>query len=276
MSGARASVIRNRGLPQKVLDTFGAYIRIDIVEDWMFPLSLVLRYMAVIFPVLLYFFQSLYLDLGPDQFAFMVIGISVTAGLQDALTGLTGRLQFAQERGTLETYKVEPVPWAIIPLAMNIWRSLSGAVLACLMVSVGALFGAPLDLSRVPLALTILFLGIISCNAIGTFAASFLVLFKRGEPVIMIYGLAAGVVGGSLFPPTVLPGWLRWLSYLVPHSYVISAERQLLMQVPPEGGVAPAIVIGALVVFCIVASASGLYVFDKSLNYAKRLGILGV
>jgi ABC-2 type transport system permease protein len=271
-----ASGIRARTFPRKVLDTFGAYIRIDVVEDWMFPLSLILRYVAVVFPVLLYFFQSAFLNLGADQFAFMLIGISITTGLQDALTGLTGRLQFAQERGTLETYMVEPVPWAMIPLAMNIWRSLAGAVLACLMMTVGALLGAPLNYSTLPLALVVLFFGIVACNAIGTLAASFLVLFKRGEPVIVLYGLAAGVLGGALFPPSVLPDWLRWISYLVPHSYVIFAERQLLMENPPTGGVQPLVAIGILAVFCIVATAFGLRLFDRSLNYAKRLGTLGV
>jgi ABC-2 type transport system permease protein len=270
------AIIRQRTFRRKVLDTFGAYIRIDLVEERMFPMSAILRYVAVVFPVLLYYFQTSFLHVGSQVFVMMLIGTSVTAGLQDALTGLTARLQFAQERGTLETYLVEPVPWALIPVAMNIWRSVTGGILACLMLAVGCALGAPIEVANVPLALLVLFLGIVACNAVGTLAASFLVLFKRGEPVIMLYGLAAGVLGGALFPISVLPSWIRWVSYLVPHSYVINAERQLLMADPPAGGPSPLLSIGILAAFCVVAFAVGLSVFDRSLNLARRLGILSV
>ena len=60
---------------------------------------------------------------------------------------------------------------------------------------------ADIKLSAIPLALVVLFLGVAACNAIGTLAASFLVLFKRGEPIIMLYSLAAAVLGGALFLP---------------------------------------------------------------------------
>jgi ABC-2 type transport system permease protein len=273
---ALPAAVRRRGLGRKLVDTIGGYVRIDIVEERMFPASTILRYLAVVFPVLLYYFQSSFLRMGDQTFLLILIGASVTAGLQDALTGLTSRLQFAQERGTLETYLVEPIPWAMIPIAMNIWRSITGAVMACAMVAIGCLLGAPIPLNAVPLALLVLFLGIAACNAVGTFAASFLILFKRGEPVITFYGLAASVLGGALFPPSVLPSWLRWASYLVPHSYVISAERRLLMSSPPAGGLPPLYSVLVLTGFCLVAFTVGLILFERSLRLARRLGILSV
>jgi ABC-2 type transport system permease protein len=276
MSMAYPTAVRDRSLPRKVIDTFSGYIRIDLVEERMFPAATILRYVAVVFPVLLYFYQSTFLNAGTNVFVMMLIGTSVITGLQEALTGLTSRLTYAQERGTLETYLVEPVPWALIPVAMNIWRSITGAVLACLMVLIGWLLGAPIEASGIPLALVVLFLGIIACNAIGTLAASFLVLFKRGEPVIMLYSLAAAVLGGALFSPSVLPGWIQWASYLVPHTYVISAERELLMANPPEGGMSPLTSIGILAAICVVGLAVGLFIFDRSLKLARRLGILSV
>jgi ABC-2 type transport system permease protein len=276
MSVGHIPALPQRGFARKVWDTIGGYVRIDLVEERMFPAATILRYLAVVFPILLYYFQSSFLKISDQTFLLMLIGTSVTAGLQDALTGLTSRLQFAQERGTLETYLVEPVPWAIIPVAMNIWRSITGAVLACVMLTIGCLLGAPIEYRGIPLALVVLFLGIAACNAVGTFAASFLILFKRGDPIITIYGLAAAVLGGALFPTSVLPDWLRWASYLVPHTYVISAERHLLMAAPPAGGPGPLLSIVVLTVFCGLAFTVGLMVFDRSLRLARRLGILSV
>ena len=271
-----ATLSSERRFGRKLLDTLEGYIRIDLVEERMFPLSTVLRYAAVVFPVLLYYFQSTFLGTGQDVFVFMLIGTAVIAGLQDALTGLTSRLQFAQERGTLETYLIEPVPWALIPVAMNIWRSVTGAVLACLMVGIGWLLGAPIHVAGIPLSLVALFLGIVACNALGTFAAAFIVLFKRGEPVVMLFSLAASVLGGALFPISVLPEWIRWLSYLVPHSYVISAVRQLLAGETSPDELSPALSLGILAVFCVVTMTFGLWLFDRSLRLARKLGILSI
>jgi ABC-2 type transport system permease protein len=270
------SAVHRRGRFRKVVDTLEGYIRIDLVEERMFPATTIMRYLAVAFPVLLYYFQSTFLAMSEQVFLMMIIGTAVIAGLQDALTGLTSRLNFAMERGTLETYLVEPVPWALIPVAMNIWRSFTGAVLACVMVGMGVLLGAPIETGAIPLALLVLFLGILACNALGSFAAAFIVLFKRGEPVVALYSLAAAVLGGALFPIEVMPVWIRWMSYLVPHSYVINAARQLLMAEPPPAEVSAGWSIAILAVFCVVTFVAGLYVFDRALRLARRLGILSI
>jgi ABC-2 type transport system permease protein len=275
VSFAYPSSIHRRGLARKVKDTLEAYIRIDLVEERMFPALTVLRYVSVVFPVLLYFFQSTFLASGGNLFVVMLIGIAVTTGLQDALTGLTSRLHFAMERGTLETYLVEPVPWALIPFAMNIWRSITGAGITCLMIFIGWLLGAPIKGSAVPAALVVLFLGILACNALGTLFAAFILLFKRGEPLVLVFAVGASVLGGALFPVSVLPEWIRWTSYFIPQSYVISAERQLLMVSPPAGPSALTSSIG-LIIFCAVTFTLGLFLFDRSLRLARRLGILSI
>ena len=242
----------------------------------MFPASTMMRYLAVVFPVTLYYFQSTFLGISTQLYLMIVIGMAVTMGLQDALTALTSRLNFAMERGTLETYLVEPVPWALIPLAMNIWRSFTGSVMACFMVGIGVLLGAPINTANIPLALLVLFLGVVACNALGIFAAAFIVLFKRGDPVVMLFSMAASVLGGALFPISVLPPYIRWMSYLVPHSYVISAERHLLMADAPADTLSAGTAILCLAVFCVVSLTAGLFVFDRALRLARRLGILSI
>jgi ABC-2 type transport system permease protein len=265
--------LRRRPRLRKLHDIFAAYLRIDIIEDRMFPLSTALRYIAVLVPVVMYFFQTDYLGT-QSQYAVMLVGISCAAALQDALTGFANRLQFAQERGTLETYLVEPVSWRFIPIAMNVWRSITGMLVSLLMLGVGCLLGADINVSRLPLFILILTLGMVACNAVGVFAATFLVLFKRGEPVITIYGLAAAFLGGSLFAITVLPGWIRWASYLVPHAYVISAARSVLVSNAPPGGIGPVAACVALVVFSVVAFTLGLMLFHMTLQFARRSGVL--
>ncbi|MGN6246084.1 MAG: ABC transporter permease [Motilibacteraceae bacterium] len=272
-SARPAPASTSRSKTARVLQTFEAYLRIDVIEDWMFPAGTVLRYVAVLVPVLMYFFQAKYLGT-QEQFAATLVGVSVAAALQDSLTGCPGRMQYAQERGTLETYLVEPVPWRLVPIAMNVWRSLTGFVIALVMLGVGVALGADIRLGNLPAFLVVLLLGSVACNALGILAASFLALFKRGEPIIVLYGLAASFLGGALFPIDVLPPWIRWASYLVPHAYVISAERKIL--VPDVAGSALSLptALVCLVVFCVVGLWVGIRVFDRSLRYARDLGIL--
>jgi ABC-2 type transport system permease protein len=276
MTLAYPSVIKKRTFGRKVSDTVAGYLRIDLVEERMFPATTLMRYLAVVFPVLLYFFQSTFLGISSQLYLMIIIGMACTLGLQDALTALTSRLNFAMERGTLETYLVEPVPWALIPLAMNLWRSFTGSIMACFMVSIAVLLGAPIETRNIPAALGVLLLGVVACNALGTFAAAFIVLFKRGDPVVMLFSMAASVLGGALFPISVLPPWIRWASYLVPHSYVISAERHLLMADPPADTLSAGSASLYLALFCVVFLTGGLFLFDRALRLARRLGILSI
>ena len=174
----------------------------------------------------------------------------------------------------METYLVEPVSWLLVPVAMNVWRTVTGILITMVMLFTGWLLGATLDMDRFALFAVVLVLGAIACNAVGVFAATFLVLFKRGEPIIALYGLAAALLGGTLFSITVLPPWIRWACYLVPHSYVISASRDILVPDAPPGGINPFVACAVLVVFNVVAFTLGTRLFNRALEFARRTGVL--
>lgn len=263
-----------RSTTQKLRDLFVAYLRLDIIEEWMFPASNALSYLALIIPAFMYYFQSVFLHTR-GQYMSVLVGVAVAAGLQEALTGLTTRLQFAQERGVLETYLIEPISWRLIPLGMNVWKSFVGIVVTLVTIALGWALGGSVRTSGLPLFMLLLLLGVIASNGLGLFAASFLILFKRGSPVIAVYGLLGALVGGSLFSITVLPPAVRWASYLAPQAYVISGARDLLT---PQAGASamplwlPFVVLGATSVLALI---SGLHVFDRALQRAKVMGILG-
>ena len=80
--------------------------------------------------VLSFFIGQLIRDerVGNDYLTFVSIGLGVTSMLGGALSGFGMSLQRAFQRGTLETYLVEPVPWTFLPFAMNTWQVLLGLV----------------------------------------------------------------------------------------------------------------------------------------------------
>lgn len=250
-----------------------AFTRLDVVEEITYPLAAAFRWVSILFPVTVYFFQARFLG-ASDSYAATLIGVAVAYALQNALTGFGSRLQVAQDRGTFETLLVEPVPWRLVPLAMNIWRTSTGLVGTAIMLVVGALLGAELRPAGIPALLGLLVLGVLAANAVGLLSASLLVLAKRSDPVLALYGLVASLLGGTLFSIEVLPPWLRIFSWAVPHTYVISAAREVLMVEPVEGGMSLTTAVTGLVIFNLVVFGSGSVLFGRSLQYARRMGLL--
>jgi ABC-2 type transport system permease protein len=249
----------------------GAFLRLDIVEELSYPMTTVFRLFSALVPVLIYFFQARYLDV-TTSYGSTLVGVSVAAAMQAALTGFGGRLQLVQDRGQLEAILVEPVSWRTIPLSMNLWRTTTGLWNTALMLVIGVALGAQLRPGGILPFIGILLLGVVACNAVGILSASLLVLAKRAEPVLQFYGLAASLLGGMLFSVEVLPSWLRPFSYLVPHSYVISGSRALLLG--ESGGIPLEICLLGLLVFDVVVLGLGLALFARSLQYARRMGLL--
>ncbi|HEX2027360.1 MAG TPA: ABC transporter permease [Nitriliruptorales bacterium] len=259
-----------------------AFARLDATEDFSYPMALLFYLLGAILPAFVYFFVAeLFESEGRaassavgDYYTFLVIGLAIAALLQSAMTGFGGRLQYAQDRGTFETLLVEPVPWTLIPLLMNVWRLLLGVLTASLLLAVGGLLGADYRLSGLATFAGVVLLGVLASSAVGIISASLLVLAKRSAPVLSLYGLAASLFAGTLFPIDLIPAWLRWISFLVPHTYVIALGRRWFMAAPPQDSVAPDLAVTSLLLFVLVALGLGVPLFSRALQYSRRTGLL--
>jgi ABC-2 type transport system permease protein len=255
-----------------------AFLRMDSIEDISYPMSLLLGELGTIAPVLIYYFVGQLVgdnpEVGDDYFTFAVIGLCVSAVLQSALSGFGGSLQRAQNRGTFETLLVEPVPWVFLPFAMNLWRVILGLIGGVLIFGLGYLLGANYVFSGIPQFLALLAFGILASMGVGILSASLMVLAKRSQPILTLYGLASSLLAGALFSVDQLPPFLQTLSWAIPHTYVINAAREVLMTDPGTFsiGFGPAML--ALAIFNIVVFGTGLWLFARSLQYARKMGML--
>jgi hypothetical protein len=66
------------------------------------------------------------------------------------------------------------------------------------------------------------------------------------------------------------------VAWVIPQTYVIAGNRQVLM---PDGkgvsGPTPAGTVFILLLFCAGGFAIALWVLGRTLNYARRIGVLG-
>lgn len=273
---ARHSKRRSVNRPTPSVAT--AFLRMDIIEDLSYPMSLLMAELGTVMPVLVSFFIGELVgaseEVGGDYFTFAVIGLAITAVLQGALGGFGGSLQRALNRGTLETLLVEPVPWISLPFAMNLWRIIMGTVEGAIILGIGVLLGAQFIVSGLWQFVALIVLGILACTAIGIVSASVLVLAKKSKPILTLYGMAASLLAGSLFPVSELPEWLQWFSWAIPHTYVINAARSVLMADPGDFVISFQTATLALLIFNVVVMAVGLWLFSRSLEYGRKMGML--
>jgi ABC-2 type transport system permease protein len=118
--------------------------------------------------------------------------------------------------------------------------------------------------------LIILILTIICFSSIGILSASFIMVFKRGDPINMLLMGTSELFGGVLFPIEVFPQWLQSISHILPITYAVNGMRHALLQGYSLGNLAPDIF--TLVLFSIILLPLSLFVFEKSVLKVKAEG----
>lgn len=277
MIGARESLLRVRPVGRVA----SAFLRVAIARAASYPMSFVMSELAALIPIFVYFFVARLVDhsgpsVGGDYFTFAVIGIITTHALNGGLQGFGHELDVAIKQGRFEALLVEPVPWRALPLGLAEWPMLVRTSAAGLAFLMAMTLGADLLAVGFFPALLILLLGTLATLSIGIIAASIKSLSKESDPVLVLYQLAASVLAGAFFPLSLLPPAIRALSYTIPHTYVIQAMRRVLM---PAGETLPGLsaeqAILMLLGFDLIFFPVALWLFGRSLEVGRRLGILG-
>lgn len=262
----------------RIRQTATAFMRAAIVEDLSYPMSLVLGQMAVLVPIFITFFIGGLVgqneQVGGDYFTYATIGAAMAAALQSTLQGFGNRLQQIQDRGLFESILVEPISWTWMPIGVNQWNMVRGFVNAVLILLLGVPLGASYTWAGLPVALLLLLIGMLAASAIGVLSASLMVLAKRSQPVVVLYGLAASIFGGAAFSLDQLPSWIRPISYVFPHTYVINGARSVLMSDPGTFQLDIPTALVGLGVTTFVIGGIGLFLFRRSLEIARELGLL--
>jgi ABC-type polysaccharide/polyol phosphate export permease len=173
-------------------------------------------------------------------------------------------------------FLVEPVHWRLLPISMVQWRAVQGIVNAGLMGVIGFWLGARIKTDQLWIAVLIIVLSLVAGLAIGTLSASLKVLAKQGDPILFVYGLLVQIFSGVFFPVETLPVSLRWISWLIPHTYAIAALRQAVLPAgsADTGSLSLGVSLAALAGFSVVLFPLALWVYGRALEYGRKLGVL--
>jgi len=263
----------------RFLTKMGAFLWRDFLTDLSYRFAFFLQLGGMIFSVAVFYFASRMVDPatagleGIAPFPWLLVGIGFQIYFSTALYSFSAKVRNEQVLGTLEAMLVSPTPTSIVLFSSTAWDFTWGALrlLVYLLVAV-LVFDVKLHVES-PVAL---FLGIaltlLSSAGIGLISASFILFFKRGDPVNFLLTMGTTFFGNVVFPSKVLPPAIAWVSDFVPMSWSLHVVRGTLLQGAGLADVSSQIV--RLAVLTAVLVPAGLLAAKVAIQRAKQEGSL--
>lgn len=210
----------------------------------------------------------------PDYFSFVLVGIAVFNYFFLSLHRLAQGLRESQLNGTFEALLVTRIS------AFGVFCYSYLAILLAQLLRWGgyllvAVLAFRLSLGRADwgAALVLLGLGMVVFMGLGLASASFVLAFKKGDPLNWVLAMLGWLISGTLFPVEVLPTWLQFASQLFPVTPLLAGLRKALLLGAGVGAVRAEVV--SLGVFALVLLAGGSVLFRWAFERARRAGSLG-
>lgn len=210
---------------------------------------------------------------GTSYFSFALVGIAFFDYLSVALSTFDGSLQEARQNGTLENLLVTQTSLPVILAGSSLYPFALMSLRTAIYIGWGAvLFGFPLQGANWLGAILVLGASVLAFSGLGILSASYLLIFKRGNPVNWaILGLSS-VVGGMMYPISVLPRWLQYLGWLTPVTYSLEGMRAAILGHASTRELLPSI--AGLLLFAAILLPISFAIFLWALKRTKITGTL--
>src|ERR1700732_3130668 len=210
---------------------------------------------------------------GESYFAFSLIGFVFFDYLNAALDTFDRSLEEARDSGTLEHLLVTQTSLPVILAGSAIYPFTATTLRIAVYIAWGALlFGFPLGDANWLAVAAVLLATLLAFSGLGILSASYLLLFKRGNPAKWFLLGVSSVAGGMLFPVNILPPWLQFVARLNPVTYALEGTRAALL----EGASLVAVErpLAVLLLFAAVLLPISIIVFGWALRRTKITGTL--
>lgn len=210
---------------------------------------------------------------GTTYFSFVLVGIAFFDYLSIALHTFDESLREARQNGTLENLLVTQTSLPVILAGSSLYPFALLSLRTLIYLGWGAvLFGFPLQDANWLGALLILGSSVLAFVGLGILSASYLLVFKRGNPVNWAVIGVSSVVGGMMYPISVLPRWLQVIARLTPVTYSLEGMRAALLGRATIGELWPSL--AGLLIFAAILLPVSFFVFSWALRRTRITGTL--
>ncbi|MEW5806782.1 MAG: ABC transporter permease [Acidobacteriota bacterium] len=256
-----------------------AFIKRDFLTEVSYRAAFLVQMAGIIFSILVWYFISKIVppDIaelkGLDYFSWVLIGIAFTSYLNTALNSFARKIRSEQLTGTLEAMLVTPTRTPMVIFSSATWEFIFSSFRVVVYLALGTfLFNVQVHMESLLAFCIVLLLTILSFSGIGILSASFILYFKKGDPINFFITSVMTLFGGVLFPYEKLPPYLMKISYFLPITYSLNAIRDALLKGAPLGKLQNEVLI--LAIFAIVIVPLSLLAARFAIRKAKEEGSL--
>ena len=214
-----------------------AFVKRDFLSEGSYRLAFFMQIGGMLFSLVAFYFLTKMIDPqaeglnGIPPFEWLLIGLAFQFYFTSALYSFSAKIRSEQLLGTLEAMLVSPTPTSMVIFSSAAWDFTYGAIRVLVyLVFATLVFGVrfhaeSLGALGLGVALTLL-----SSAGLGILSASFILYFKRGDPVNFLLSGATILLGNVFFPVEQLPEWVRPFSDYLPVTWSMRVVRGALLQ----------------------------------------------
>ncbi len=216
-----------------VLDRLYSFLAIRGFKMWAsYKTQVALTAVNWVIPVFIYFFIGLTLGKGAlvnDYTAFMVVGTAFQGYFSASVVTLAGRLRNEELIGTLEYLIASPIGPTSLMLYNTVWGLAINSISAVSVLLIGLGLGVKYAVNPLSTA-AILALYLASIIGLNLIAGAVVLIVKQGNPVALFTSVASNLLGGVVFPVSVLPQWLKYISYGLSLTWALDGLRAAMLR----------------------------------------------
>jgi ABC-2 type transport system permease protein len=242
----------------------------------------VLEGLEALFGAAMFFYMARFVDSpqlrsslpqGTSYFAFALVGWIFFEYLHTAIDTYDQSIQEARDSGTLEQLLITQTSLPVMLAGSALYPFAASLLRVAVYIAWGtAFFGFPLRNANWLSVCAVLVAILLAFSGLGILSASYVLLFKRGNPAKWLLLSFSNVAGGMLFPITILPGWLQFVARLNPVTHALDGMRAALLSGTSLTGVSRSLVV--LLLIAAVLLPISIAVFSWTLHRTKTTGTL--
>ncbi len=256
-----------------------AFLKRDFLSEVSYRIAFLFGIAGILFSLAAFYFVSKMIDPkteglnGVAPFPWLLVGLTFQYYFTTALYGFSAKIRNEQLLGTLEAMLVSPTPTSIVIFSSAAWDFIYGAIrVVAYLLFAKLVFGVTLYATSLGTLALGLLLTLLSSAGLGILSASFILYFKRGDPINFFLSGLTTLFGTVFFPAEKLPQWIRWVSDALPVTSSLAIVRGALLQGKPFAELRDRLVHLALLTAILLPL--GLLLSRVAIRKAKREGTL--
>jgi ABC-2 type transport system permease protein len=259
-------------------DAAAAVMKRDILVFRSYRLRLVSQLVTGLPPVALTYYISRLVSVksfsNPDEyFAYAVIGFVILQVLYSTVGTLPARVRQELVAGTFERFVVSPFGAAAAVVSMTVFPFVLALVGGASTIAFAVLvFGMPMHWPTVGLGVPLAVFGCLSFAPFALLGAAAVIFVKQAQSATSLAVTGISFIAGFLFPVSLLPGWIRWMSEVQPFTPTVDLLRHVLAGSQLQAGLTTELL--KMGVSAAVLLPAAVWVLSSAIRLSQRRGTI--